>query len=45
MKRLSARPVLFTLLGVGGIEAVWGILQIYRLLPSYHANFLITGSF
>lgn len=45
VKRLSARPVLFTLLGVGGIEAVWGILQIYRLLPSYHANFLITGSF
>lgn len=45
LKQLSVHPVLFTLLGVGGIEAIWGILQIYRLLPSYHADFLITGSF
>lgn len=45
VKGVSVRPVLFTLLGVGGIEAVWGILQIYKFLPSYHADFLITGSF
>lgn len=45
VKRVSVRPALFTLLGVGGMEAMWGMLQIYKLVPSYHANFLITGSF
>lgn len=45
VKRVSVRPVLFTLLAVGGIEAMWGMFQIYKLVPSYHADFLITGSF
>lgn len=45
VKRLSVRPILFSLVGVGCIEALWGISQIYGFLPSYHADFLITGSF
>lgn len=45
VKGVSMQPVIYAFLGIGGIEAVWGILQIYKLLPSYHADFLITGSF
>ena len=36
-------PFLFIL--VGGIEAIWGLGQLYGVVLSYHSQFLLTGSF
>jgi len=36
---------LAALLSVGAIEALWGLAQLYGLLPSLHGQFRLTGSF
>lgn len=33
------------LLSIGNIEVIWGALQIYKVLPSPHQYYLVTGSF
>ena len=40
-----AKIMKYGILAIGLIEAFWGTLQLYKSLPSYHANYSITGSF
>lgn len=37
--------ILFVYLLFVGVQCVYGLLQLYGLLPSHHSQFLITGSF
>ena len=43
--RNMARPLVWVILAVVTAEAVWGLLQLYGYLKSYHNLFAITGSF
>ena len=40
-----SRMVVWTLIMLGGIQAVWGLRQIYGLSYSNHSLFAVTGSF
>jgi O-antigen polymerase len=42
---LNEYKLIILLLIFGSIEAIWGNLQLYDILPSYNQNFKITGSF
>ena len=43
--RISRNVLLYGFAFMGCIQAVWGLLQLYGILPSYHPLFVITGSF
>lgn len=40
-----SRMVVWTLIMLGGMQAVWGLRQIYGLSYSNHSLFAVTGSF
>lgn len=42
---LSERILMFGIALMGCVQAVWGLLQLYQLVPSYHNLYAITGSF
>ena len=42
---ISSKVVVLGLVGMGCVQACWGLLQLYGILPSYHPQFAITGSF
>lgn len=39
------RSVSFALLLTGGVESLWGILQMCSILPSFNSTHIVTGSF
>lgn len=39
------RPLIWCIVMIVTVEAIWGLLQLYGLLESYHIWFAITGSF
>ena len=39
------RPLIWCILIVITVEAIWGLLQLYGILEPYHVIFTITGSF
>lgn len=43
--RLFPRILAGTLIALGGVEALWGLCQLFGLCPSRHALFPMTGSF
>lgn len=43
--KLSCRIIPFLFILVGVIEAIWGLGQLYRVVPSRHGVYLLTGSF
>lgn len=42
---VSKRVMLYGIMFMGCGQAVWGLLQLYGVLPSYHNLYAITGSF
>lgn len=42
---VSVRFIFYGIALVGGIQAVWGIFQLYDVVDSYHNIYAVTGSF
>ena len=42
---ISKKVLLYGIVAMGCGQAVWGLLQLYGVLPSYHNLYAITGSF
>lgn len=43
--KLFHMGVTWALIGIGGVEAIWGIRQLYGLSASNHSLYALTGSF
>jgi O-antigen polymerase len=46
IKRLNLTQIFIPLIIFSGLgQAIWGLLQLYNILPGFHRNFTITGTF
>ena len=43
--KILRKIIVWSLIVLGAIEAVWGLLQVYGYEPSNHSLYALTGSF